>query len=88
MPVNSIVEYAPSVAEAAPYDRYLVGTDLNGYKVVEYQPKATTGGTVLVKEELEFDEKYGVRVKSEGLKNFVYVDGELKTYDDVDCGTF
>lgn len=88
LPVDDIVEFAPDVSDASPYDRYLVGTDLNGYKVIEYQPKSTTGGTVLVKEELEFDERYGVRVKSDGLKNYVYVDGVLKTYDDVDCGTF
>jgi hypothetical protein len=88
LPVSAIVETAPLVSEANPYDRYLVGTDANGYKIVEYQPISTTNGLALVAEELIFDEKYGVRVKAEGLKNFVYVNGTLKTYDDVDCGVF
>lgn len=29
-----------------------------------------------------------VRVESYGLKAYVLVEGKLKTYDDVDCGTF
>ena len=37
---------------------------------------------------MDFDWKYGVRVRKEGLKNYVYVDGKLITYDDVDCGLF
>ena len=88
LPVSAIVETAPTVENANPYDRYLVGTDQNGYKIVEYRPIATVSGVELVMDELEFDEKFGVRVKSMGLKNYIYFDGHLRTYDDVDCGVF
>lgn len=88
LPVSAIVTTAPLVSDAHPYDRYLVGSDANGYKVVQYEPKTTAQGIVLVKTELPFDYKYGVRVIDKGLKNYVYVNGKLVTYDDVDCGTF
>ena len=35
-----------------------------------------------------FDYRYGVRVIEKGLKNYIYVNNTLKTYDDVDCGLF
>ena len=92
LPVNAIVSGEPETNSIRPYDRYLVGTDETGYKVIEYSLIDPYGESGYTKTELTFDEKYGVRVKSEGLKNYVYVnDGnekKLKTYDDVDCGTF
>lgn len=88
LPVKSVVSAAPDTSLASPYDRYLVGEDGVGYRVVEYLPKDTTDGVVLVKEELTFDEKYGVRVIDRGLKNYIYLNGALRTYDDVDCGLF
>lgn len=88
LPVNAITAATPTSGSANPYDRYLVGTDANGYKVVEFLPQATPDGAILVTEELDFDERFGVRVKSEGLKNYVYFSGKLTTYDDVDCGLF
>jgi hypothetical protein len=88
LPVNAILSGMPSTNDVNPYDRFLVGEDGTGYEIVEFFPKATSDGTELVSESFDFDEKYGVRVKSQGLKNFVYVDGVLKTYDDVDCGLF
>lgn len=89
LPVNDVVEMLPPPYLASPYDRYLVGTDATGYKVYEFQPRATASGTELEAYELlDFDFRYGVRVISRGLKNYVYVDGKLITYDDVDCGLF
>lgn len=88
LPVKSILSGEPSVSIVAPYDRYLVGDNSNGYKVYEYTPIGDNAESGYTKTELTFDEKYGVRVMDKGLKNYVYTDGVLKTYDDVDCGTF
>lgn len=88
LPVSAIVETAIPFYRARPYDRYLVGNDQNGYKIVEYQPRSTSEGVVLTPYEMPFDWRYGVRVRAEGLKNYVYTDGHLVTYDDVDCGLF
>ena len=84
LPVNSIVETIAEVTPA-PYDRYLVGTDGIGYNI--YECVLDDEGTIkwYVK---PFDYRYGVRVRSKGLKNYVLVDGILTTYDDIDCGTF
>lgn len=88
LPVSAIVETAIPYYRARPYDRYLVGNDSEGYKIVEYQPRSTADGVVLTPYEMDFDWRYGVRVRAEGLKNYVYADGKLITYDDVDCGIF
>jgi len=88
LPVESIVSAAP--LNPNPYDRYLVGEDINGYEVYEYTPEKIQGDTgyTLACRQLKFDEKYGVRVKDMDLKNYIYVNGRLVTYDDVDCGDF
>ena len=86
LPVNDIVADTSSIPQNKnPFDRYLVGTDGNGYSLVEFQP--ISGGT-LVMHTMDFDEKYGVRVASQGYKNYIYFNNKLITYDDVDCGTF
>lgn len=84
LPVNSIISNISEI-NPTPYDRYLVGADGSGYHIYE---------CVLDSDEIlkwyikAFDYRYGVRVKDKGLKNYVYVNGKLITYDDVDCGTF
>lgn len=83
--VKDILAAEPDVTAVTPYDRYLVGTDALGYKVVEY---TFDKNNTLTKEELTFDKKFGVRVESRGLKNYVYYNNKLVTYDDVDCGEF
>ena len=88
LPVSAVVATALPSYRVRPYDRYLVGTDGSGYKIIEYLPKSTSEGVVLEQNEMDFDWRYGVRVRKEGLKNYVYVDGKLVTYDDVDCGLF
>ena len=67
-----------------PYDRYLVGSDGKGYQIYEYVIDGEFHKWLIK----PFDYRYGVRVIEKGLKNYVYVSGILKTYDDVDCGSF
>jgi hypothetical protein len=82
--VNDIVQEPP--LNLNPYDRFLVGTDATGYKIYEYTP--IKNSNLLSLEIRDFDWKHGVRVFSRGLKCFVYYNGHLVTYDDVDCGEF
>jgi hypothetical protein len=62
-----------------------VGRDGLGYRVYECVLDDENNLKWYIK---PFDYRFGVRVQDKGLKNYVYVDGELKTYDDVDCGAF
>ena len=84
LPVKSIIGDITEI-EGAPYDRYLVGADGVGYKVYEYVIDADSRHKWIIK---DFDYRYGIRVIDRGLKNYVYVNNTLKTYDDVDCGDF
>lgn len=84
LPVKSIIGDIAEI-EGAPYDRYLVGADGVGYKVYEYVIDADGKHKWIIK---DFDYQYGVRVIDRDLKNYVYVNNTLKTYDDVDCGDF
>lgn len=84
LPANSIISNILDI-NPKPYDRYLVGSDGNGYKVYEYVIDSEKQHRWLVK---PFDDRFGIRVKDRGLKNYVYVDDELITYDEVDCGIF
>ena len=77
--IGSISEITPQ-----PYDRYLVGSDGQGYQVYEYVIDGDFHKWLIK----PFDYHYGVRVIERGLKNYVYVNNVLKTYDDVDCGSF
>lgn len=84
LPVKSVIGDIAEI-EGAPYDRYLVGADGVGYKVYEYVIDAEDVHKWIIK---DFDYQYGVRVIDRGLKNYVYINNALKTYDDVDCGEF
>ena len=84
LPVNDILGDIIG-AEAVPYKRYLVGSNGVGYNVYECVLDSDNVLRWIIK---PFDYRYGVRVISKGLKNYVYVNGQLVTYDDVDCGTF
>ena len=84
LPVNDILGDITE-AEAVPYKRYLVGSNGVGYNVYECVLDSDNVLRWIIK---PFDYRYGVRVISKGLKNYVYVNGQLVTYDDVDCGTF
>lgn len=84
LPANSIIANILDITPK-PYDRYLVGSNGNGYKVYEYVIDSEGKHRWLIK---PFDNRFGIRIKDRGLKNYLYVDGELITYDEVDCGTF
>ena len=83
LPVKSII-VSISEIEPQPYDRYLVGSNGNGYNIYEYIISGDSHRWIIK----PFDYRYGVRVIEKGLKNYVYVNGILRTYDDVDCGEF
>lgn len=87
LPVNEVYSDASSIPanDKTPFSRFLVGTDALGYKIIEYQP--VSGGNPIAVE-MDFDEKYGVRIKSRDYKNYIYFNNKLVSYDDVDCGTF
>ena len=84
LPVSSIIGDISEI-NPTPYDRYLVGSDGVGYCVYEYVIDSEGSHRWIVK---TFDYRYGVRVIKEDLKNYVYINGNLISYDDVDCGTF
>ena len=84
LPVISIIGDISEI-NPSPYDRYLVGNDGVGYHVYEYVIDSEGSHRWIVK---TFDYRYGVRVIKEDLKNYVYINGNLISYDDVDCGTF
>ena len=84
LPAKSIITNILDITPK-PYDRYLVGSNGNGYRVYEYVIDSEGQHRWLVR---PFDDRFGIRVKDQGLMNFVYVDGELITYDKMDCGTF
>jgi hypothetical protein len=84
LPAKSIIGDISEI-EPYPYDRYLVGNDESGYNIYEYVISSDGSHRWIIK---SFDYRYGIRVKDKGLKNYVYVDGKLRTYDDVDAGEF
>ena len=83
LPVKDIIGSISDITPQ-PYDRYLVGSDGQGYKIYEYVIDGDFHKWLIK----PFDYRYGVRVIERGLKNYVYVNNVLKTYDDVDCGSF
>jgi len=83
LPVKDIIGNISDITPQ-PYDRYLVGSDGKGYQIYEYVIDGEYHKWLIK----PFDYRYGVRVIERGLKNYVYVNGILKTYDDVDCGSF
>ena len=83
LPVKDIIGSISDITPQ-PYDRYLVGSDGQGYKIYEYVIEGDFHKWLIK----PFDYRYGVRVIERGLKNYVYVNNVLKTYDDVDCGSF
>lgn len=83
LPVKDIIGSISDITPQ-PYDRYLVGADGQGYQIYEYVIDGDFHKWLIK----PFDYRYGVRVIERGLKNYVYVNNVLKTYDDVDCGSF
>lgn len=90
LPVDGIVETLPT-SSVTPYMRYLVGKDGTGYKIAQYEPKKdplSADDPSFEWNYINFDWKRSVRVKSDGLRAYVYVDGKLISYDSTDCGSF
>jgi hypothetical protein len=84
--VISLEDFEAILSGAAPYDRYLVGEDGEdkGYEIREFIPKEGYLGYV----SKPFDYRHGVRVIDHGLKNYIYYNDKLITYDDYNGGTF
>lgn len=84
LPVESVVEVLPEAPEIGA--RFLLGNDDNGYKIAI--ARYDTEDKKVNFEITDFDANCGVRVKDKDMKNYVYVNGKLVTYDDVDAGEF
>ena len=68
-------------------DNYPASTD---WYIATLQGKVNEAGGYVefVEPELKKLGTLSVRVVDRGMKSYVLVDGKLRTYDDVDCGTF
>lgn len=60
----------------------------DNWYIVTIQGQIDGGYLKLVEPDIERLGNLSVRVESYGLKAYVLVDKKLKTYDDIDCGTF
>jgi hypothetical protein len=87
LPVDSVYETIDAIPEEAkiPYARFLVGKNGKGYRIVTFTLDADNN---LCKEVTRFDYRYGVRIKDRMLKNYVYFNSMLRTYDDTNCGEY
>lgn len=87
LPVESVYETIDAIpaAEKIPYARFLVGKNGKGFKIVTFTLDTDNN---LCTDVTKFDYRYGVRIKDRMLKNYIYFNGRLVTYDDTDCGTF
>lgn len=85
-----VIDIVPALPESLnPGDRYLVGLDGNGYYLVEigvYRENA--GGYATTTNIKEFEEGISVRVKNRAYKSYLLINGSIRTYDDVDCGSY
>jgi hypothetical protein len=84
LPVKSILQTVEE-AEVVPYNRYLIGEDGVGYSIYECLFDSENNLRWRIG---PFDYRHGVRVIDKGLKNYIYYDNMLRTYDDVDGGVF
>lgn len=85
-PVQTVVPRIENIAIAQQGDRFLVGTDAEGYKVIEIGPQNDRNS--FYASEITPLGNFSVRVLDRGGKEYQIVDGVLKTYDDIDGGEF
>lgn len=69
-------------------DQKVDDKELKSWWIVTIQGKENNGYLELIEPDIKQLSNLSVRVESQGLKAYVLVNGKLKTYDDVDCGTF
>lgn len=91
LPVIDIVSALPSMLN--PGDRYLVGEDANGitsatYYIVEIGVERDDTGYSQTTKTKRFEDGMSVRVKNRDYKSYLIVNGQIRTYDEVDCGTY
>ena len=68
------------------YEEEQPGSD--AWYIVTIQGKVNNEYLELVEPDIKKLGNFSVRVESYGLKAYVLVNNKLKTYDDIDCGTF
>lgn len=83
LPVIDIVDALPDVLN--PGDRYLVSNNGEHF-IVEIVVENSVNG--LGSRIITFNEGISVRVKSEGYKSYTLYNGNIVTYDEVDCGLY
>jgi hypothetical protein len=86
LPVIDIVQTLPKVLN--PGDRYWVSDGGINLITTIGVGKDENGVATLSSRSLELKEGVSVRVKSKGYKSYLILDGELITYDEIDCGTY
>lgn len=86
LPVIDIVQTLPKVLN--PGDRYWVSDGSINLITTIGVGKDENGVATLSSRSLELKEGVSVRVKSKGYKSYLILDGELITYDEIDCGTY
>jgi hypothetical protein len=87
LPVRDIVENLPS--DLKPGDRYWVSKNGKNYIVQINVGKTDNNGMpTFDKQMIEVREGISVRVKNRDYKSYLFCNGEIKTYDEVDCGTY
>lgn len=86
LPVIDIVQTLPKVLN--PGDRYWVSDGGINLITTIGVGKDNNGVATLSSRSLELKEGVTVRVKNKGYKSYLILDGELITYDEIDCGTY
>lgn len=89
LPVISIEASISDIDESkrTPGTRYLVGPESDGaYYIYEYILNGENNA--VTEKKTLFDDRFGVRVKSDELRNYVLYNGELITYDRFDAGMY
>ena len=87
-PVLDVVKELPQ--QVNPGDRYLLEAVVDGallYQIYEFSPFQVNGEYQLSEKITDLGD-FSVRIKSKGLKAYQVVNGELVTYDDIDCGSY
>lgn len=89
LPVIDILPNMPLSTELNPGDRYWISSGNENYIVdVLVGTEDTNGNLTLSERIISLKEGIGVRVKNRGYKTYLLLNGEVITYDEVNCGTY